>query len=76
MNISVEERKRKANAEWKELIKWKNAESEKVIYQLKSEGAIMGLDGHKERFAYIRETEKKRLKEIAEKYDLSVPKLN
>ena len=70
MNDDLEERKRKATAEWKELIKWKNAEAEKVITQLKSEGAVMGLDGHKERFSYIRETEKKRLKEIAEKYNL------
>ena len=45
MNSSLEERKRKATAEWKELIKWKNAEANKVIAQLKSEGAVMGLDG-------------------------------
>ena len=74
MNSSLEERKRKATAEWKELIKWSVTESQKVSEQLDKEGAIRGLDTNKEAFAYIRETKKRRLKEIAEKYDLPAPK--
>ena len=70
MNDDLEERKRKANAEWKELIKWSVTESQKVSEQLDKEGAIRGLDTNKEAYAYIRETKKRRLKEIAEKYDL------
>ena len=74
MNDNLEERKRKATAEWKELIKWSVTESQKVSEQLDKEGAIRGLDTNKEAFAYIRETKKRRLKEIAEKYDLPAPK--
>ena len=70
MNDNLEERKRKATAEWKELIKWSVTESQKVSEQLDKEGAIRGLDTNKEAYAYIRETKKRRLKEIAEKYDL------
>ncbi len=66
----LEERKEKANEEYRELIRWAIREEEKVVEQLKKEGAVMGLDGHQERFAYIREYEKKRLKEIIAKYDL------
>ena len=70
MEDSLEERKRKATQEWKELLKWERSEEDKVMEQLRSEGAVMGLDGHQERYAYIREIRNRRLKEIAEKYDL------
>ena len=73
MSDNLEERKRKATAEWKELIKWAVAEEMKVSKKLDEEGAIRGLDTNREAFAYIREIEKKRLKEIAEKYDLPIP---
>ncbi|MBQ9480102.1 MAG: hypothetical protein IJ668_08370 [Selenomonadaceae bacterium] len=66
----LEERKQKAMAEIKELVKWANAESDKVIAQMKSEGIKIGLDGHQERFAYIREIERRRMREIVAKYDL------
>ena len=66
----LEERKRQATQEWRELLARERAEENKVMEQLRREGAVMGLDGHQERFAYIRETRNRRLKEIAEKYDL------
>ena len=66
----LEERKEKANAEYQELIQWVVSESKKVSEQLDKEGAVRGLDTNRERFAYIYETSKKRLKEIISKYDL------
>ena len=70
MNENLDERAAKAKAEIDELMNWSIAEEDKVMAQLTSEGAKIGLDSHRERFAYIRETRNRRLKEIAEKYDL------
>ena len=67
---SLEERREKAMEEYKKVINWAIAEGDKVIAQLKKEGATIGLDSHRERFAYIREYEQKRLNEILAKYDL------
>ena len=67
---SVEEKKAKMTAEITALIDWSVTEGDKVVAQLKQEGAIMGLDCHQERFAYIRETKKQRLKEIIDRYNL------
>lgn len=66
----LEKRKAKANEEYRDLIDWSILEGKKVIEQLKKEGAVLGLDGHQERFAYIREHTQKRLKEIIAKYNL------
>lgn len=66
----LEKRKEKANEEYRELIQWAVSESQKVSEQLDREGAVRGLDTNQERFAYIYETAKKRLKEIITKYDL------
>ena len=74
MNDDLEERKRKANEEFHELIRWANAEEDKVSEQLDKEGAIRALDTNREAYSYIQEIFKKRIKEIAEKYDLPVPK--
>ena len=68
--MTSKEQKEKAQLEFNELIKWSNSEEDKVIAKLKSEGAVMGLDGHKEEFLYIRKEECRRLKEMAEKYNL------
>ncbi len=65
-----EEQKEKAQLEFNELIKWSNAEEDKVIARLKSEGVVIGLDGHTEEFLYIRKEECRRLREMADKYDL------
>lgn len=70
MSDDLEERKRKATEEWRELIKWELAEEDKVTEQLRREGAVMGLDANHERYAYIRETRLRRMMEIAEKYGL------
>ena len=70
MNDDLEERKRKANEEFHELIKWANDEEDKVSERLDKEGAVRALDTNREAYAYIQETFKKRIKEIAEKYDL------
>ena len=75
VNENLEERKRKANDEFHKLIKWANAESDKVSEQLDKEGAIRALDTNREAYAYIQDTFRKRVKEIAEKYDLPVPNL-
>ena len=74
MNDDLEERKRKANEEFHELIKWANAEEDKVSERLDKEGAVRALDTNREAYAYIQEIFKKRIKEMAEKYDLPVPK--
>ena len=74
MNDDLEERKRKANEEFHELIKWANDEEDKVSERLDKEGAVRALDTNREAYAYIQEIFKKRIKEIAEKYDLSVLK--
>ena len=66
----LEERKRLANAEWKELLNWSVAEAQKVSERLNREGAIIGLDTNREAYAYIHETRQRRLIEIAEKYGL------
>ena len=68
--MASKEQKEKAQIEFNELIKWSNSEEDKVIAKLKSEGAVMGLDGHVEEFLYIRKEECRRLREMAEKYDL------
>lgn len=67
---SLEEKKIKMAEEIIALMDWAHAESDKVIAKLKSENKMLGLGGHQEDFAYIRETEKRRLKEIVEKYNL------
>lgn len=66
----LEKRKAQADAEYQDLLHWAVEEGKKVTEDLKREGAIMGLDGHQERFAYIKETVKARIKEIVWKYDL------
>ena len=70
MSESIEERESKAKQEIEELLNWSVAESKKVSDRLDREGVVRALDTNREAFAYIREIEKKRLKEIAEKYDL------
>ncbi|MBR2179552.1 MAG: hypothetical protein IJ862_04055 [Selenomonadaceae bacterium] len=67
---SLKEREAKAKQEIEELLNWSVAESKKVSDRLDREGVVRALDTNREAFAYIREIEKKRLKEIAEKYDL------
>ena len=71
----LEEREKKAIEEYKKVINWAVKESEKVIAQLEKEGLAIGLDSHRERFAYIREYEQKRLNEILAKYDLLKKKM-
>ena len=74
---SLEEKKIKMAEEIIALMDWAHAESDKVIAKLKSENKMLGLGGHQEDFAYIREAEKRRLKEIVEKYNLPLEtKLN
>lgn len=74
---SLEEKKSEMAAEIIALMDWAHAESDKVIAKLKSEHKVLGLGGHQEEFAYIRETEKRRLKEIVDKYNLPLKtKLN
>lgn len=70
MNDDIEKRKAQAKLEVEQLMNWSIAEAKKVSEQLTREGAVRGLDGHQERYAYIREIRNRRLKEIAEKYDL------
>lgn len=57
-------------AEWKELMVWEATESMKVSERLDREGAVRSLDTNREAYAYIRETRKRRMIEIAEKYGL------
>ena len=64
------ERKAKANAEYQDLLKWAIAEEDKVSEQLDREGVIRGLDGHQEKFAYIKEAVNEGIKRIVHKYDL------
>ena len=70
MNENLDERAAKAKAEIDELMNWSIAEEDKVMAQLTSEGAKIGLDSHRERFAYIKTFVRRRHKEIAEKYGL------
>ena len=72
MTESLIEREEKAKLEIKELMRWAISEEDKVSRKLHEEGAIIALDTNREAYAYIREIEKKRLKEIAEKYDLPI----
>ena len=66
----LEKREAKANEEYQELLAWAINEEDKVVEQLKKEGAVMGLDGHQERFAYINKAVKEGMKKIIFKYDL------
>ena len=70
MIVNLEEREAKAKQEIEDLLNWSAAESKKVSDRLDREGVIRGLDINREAFAYIKEIRQKRLKEIAEKYDL------
>lgn len=70
MNDDLDIRIQKANAEWREVIDWSISEEDKVAEQLREEGAVIGLDGHKERFRYIYDEVRRRTKEIIHKYDL------
>ena len=67
---SIEERRRLANLEFKELKQWFINENRKVSEKLKEEGAVRGLDSNREAFEYIHETFDQRIKEISEKYNL------
>lgn len=67
---NLEDRKIRAMSEYNEVSDWAIAESEKVVKRLKEQGVVMGLDGCRENFNYIREYKQKRLKEIIIKYDL------
>ena len=67
---NLKEREAKAKQEIEELLNWSAAESKKVSDRLDREGVIRGLDTNREAFSYIKEIRQKRLKEIAEKYDL------
>ena len=70
MIVNLEERETKAKQEIEELLNWSITESKKVSDRLDREGVIRGLDTNREAFSYIKEIRQKRLKEIAEKYDL------
>lgn len=70
MNDDLDIRIQKATAEWREVIDWSISEEDKVAEQLREEGAVIGLDGHQERFRYIKETVNSRIREIIHKYDL------
>lgn len=70
MSESIEERRRLANLEFKELKQWFINENRKVSEKLKEEGAVRGLDSNREAFEYIHETFDRRIKEISEKYNL------
>lgn len=67
----LKERERLAMEEYKDLIRWANEEEDRVVERLKREGReILGLDTHREEFAYIKDIVRERLKEIIKKYDL------
>lgn len=66
--MTVSERQRAFSEEIRGLMEWEEAESEKVIARLKSDGKVLGLDGYPEEFAYIREERNRRWREILEKY--------
>ena len=68
--MTLEERQEASSEEIRELMKWEETESAKVIARLESEGKVLGLDGYPEDFAYIRETRNRRLKDIFAKYNL------
>ena len=71
---NTENQKEAAEMEFKELKLWFINERQKIIERLRHEGAKLGLDGHTEDFAHLHEIFRKRCEEIAEKYDLPVPK--
>ena len=75
--MTLQERWRKANAEYEELKKWANAESEKVTVELKRTGEYEhGLDTNREAYAPIHEEYKRRILALFDKYDLpNKPKL-
>ena len=68
--MTLAERKAAAVAEYNDVLNWSIKESEKVIERLRSEGRLLYLDGHDEEFRYIKETRRRRLEEIFDKYDL------
>lgn len=66
-----DERIAKAQAEYEQLVEWAIAEGEKVSAEIRAEpGYILMLDGYNDRYAYIYETMRKRVKEIKEKYHI------
>ncbi len=74
--MTLEERWQKANEEYHSLIKWANAESEKIYNCLKSEGKILGLDSCPEEFTHLHEELNRRVLALFDKYDLpGKPKL-
>ena len=75
--MTLEERWCKANAEYEELKKWANAESEKITAELKrTEKYKHGLDTNHEAYAPIHEKFKRRTLALYDKYDLpNKPKL-
>ncbi len=74
--MTLEERWRKANEEYRALIKWSNDEAEKISRQLELEGAIQGLDTNREAYAPVHEEYKRRLLALFDKYELpNKPKL-
>lgn len=69
--MTLEECWCKANAEYEELKKWANAESEKVAMKLKRTGKYKhGLDTNSEAYALVHEEYKRRTLALFDKYDL------
>ena len=73
---SLEERKAAAVAEYNAVLEWSIKESNKVLDKMKREGRFLYLDGHGEEFAYIKETRRRRLEEIFNKYTLPKERTN
>ena len=75
--LTLEERWRKADVEYHELIKSEWAEIEKVTAELKRTGKYRhGLDTNREAYAPIHEEYKRRALALFDKYDLpNKPKL-
>lgn len=68
--MTLDERYKKAEQEFKEIAEWRWSEEEKKIQRLKSEGKALGLDGCSEEFAPIRQECIRKILEIYDKYEL------
>lgn len=68
-SFNDDERIAKAQAEYERLVEWAIAEGEKVSAEIRAEpDYILMLAGYNDRYAYIYETMRKRVKEIKEKF--------
>ena len=65
-----EERTENFSRELRDLMEWEEKENIKILNRLKNEGVVLGLDGHVEEFANIREARNQKLEKLIAKYNL------